>query len=50
MENMEFLQDATLQHTILVETLPTKVGQQDGDSLSIVTYFLRSNFHQSREL
>ena len=28
MENLEFLQDSTLQHTVLVKTLPKKVGQQ----------------------
>ena len=47
MEDLEFLQDNTLQHTILMEILLTKVGQQGRDSLdtvraslSILTYFL----------
>ena len=47
-ENLEYLQDNTLQHAILVEMLLTKVGQQGRDSLAIVraslaivTYFLR---------
>ena len=36
MENMEVLQDNTLQYTILVEILLMKVGQQVRDSISIV--------------
>ena len=35
MENLEFLQDNTLQHTIIVEILSKKVGQQVRDSISI---------------
>ena len=34
MENLEFLQDNTLQHAILVETLLTKLGEQGRDSMS----------------
>ena len=41
MEDLEFLLDITVWHTILVEILLTKVGQQGRDSMSIVTYFLR---------
>ena len=36
MDNLEFLQDNTLQHAILVEILPTEVSQQGRDSISIV--------------
>ena len=50
MEILEVLQDKALQHEILMEILLTKVGRQGGDSMSIVTYFLGKNFHQSRML
>ena len=36
MEHLEFLQDYTLQHTILVEILLMKVGEQFKDSILIV--------------
>ena len=36
MEMLEFLQDNTLQYTILVEMLLSKVGQQVRDSISVV--------------
>ena len=41
---LEFLQDNTLQHAILVEILLTKVGQHGRDCLFSVTYFLRYSF------
>ena len=41
MENVKFQHDKALQDEILVEILLTKVGRQGGDSMSIVTYFLR---------
>ena len=39
MENVEFLQDITLQHTTLVEILPRKVGHNGYAVSSLLTYF-----------
>ena len=48
MENLEFLQDNTLLHAILLETLLTKVGQQLSEtairSYLLLTYFPRYKF------
>ena len=55
MENLEFLQDSTLQHTTLVEILlKKKVGQQLSEtaihSYMLLTYFLSYTSHKSRVL
>ena len=44
MEHLEFLQETTLRHSILMEILITKVGQQVRDSISILDLLSLVNF------